>query len=141
MSKYLDLRGRVFWFKRRAPVPLKAKDLLVLDSVATAVGKNGYVRFSLGTSNPKDAAKLARKYAHLLDEEAAKRQRPQPNPAQVSDPLHSSEEIQMAADTMYATLLAADELNRPGSCRHSEALNLGQRRSHEQQTLHGRIQA
>ncbi len=31
-------------------------------------------------------------------------------------------------------------LNRPGTCRHSEALNLRQRRRHEQQALPGRIQ-
>jgi hypothetical protein len=31
-------------------------------------------------------------------------------------------------------------LNRPGTSRRSEALNLGRRRSHEQQALPGRIQ-
>jgi transposase len=37
--------------------------------------------------------------------------------------------------------LAEVKLNRPGSSRHSEALNLGaNRRCHEQQALPGRIQ-
>ncbi len=109
MGKYLELRGRVYWFKRRAPVPLKAKDLLLLDGVSTAVGKNGYVRFSLETASPKEAAALARKYAHLLDEEAKKRPRLLGQRAPLSKHPHSSEAIQAAADAMYATLLAADE--------------------------------
>ena len=109
MGKYLELRGRVYWFKRRAPVPLKAKDLLLLDGVSTAVGRNGYVRFSLETTSPKEAAALARKYAHLLDEEAKKRPRLLGQRAPLSKHPHSSEAIQAAADAMYATLLAADE--------------------------------
>jgi len=32
------------------------------------------------------------------------------------------------------------EVNRPGTSRRSEALNLGKRRSHEQQAFPGRIQ-
>lgn len=117
MPKYTDLRGTVFWFKRRAPKPLIAKTPLLLDGVLTSVGKNGYVKFTLRTSNPREAAKLARKYAHLLDEAAAgcaaatatalpeaitKRLAADAAPA-------TPEEIRYAAESMYATLLTADE--------------------------------
>lgn len=120
MPKYTQLRGTVYWFKRRAPKPLPPSSSLDLDGLTTSVGKNGYVRFSLQTSDAKEALKLARKYAHLLDEAAERFGKPASPPAtNLITPLTppklvnaqelTPEEIHLAAKTMYASLLAADE--------------------------------
>lgn len=115
MPKYTELRGNVYWFKRRAPKPLSAGTPLLLDDVLTSVGKNSYVKFTLRTSNSREAAKQARKYAHLLDEAAASNQNGTARQAAAvarkpedTAPL-SADEIKYAADLMFATLLAADE--------------------------------
>lgn len=106
--QYLTLRGQVWQFSRRAPKPLKVGARLVLDEIEAKVQANGYIRFSLDTSNRKEAIRLARKYAHLVDEVAEQRQsRKLKYPA--IDGLPTSYEIEQAADLMYAKLLAADE--------------------------------
>lgn len=108
---YAELRGTIYWFRRRAPAPLQPGNPVVLDDVVVDVGKNGYVRFSLKTSDRRKARQLALKYAHLLDEAAAQRARMTDRPykgSTQSAPL-SPEEIQHAADTMYAQLLATDD--------------------------------
>lgn len=121
MAKYTEHRGNVFWFKRRAPKPLRAGTPLQLGSQFTSVGKNGYVRFSLRTSNAREAAVLARKYAHLLDEAAAARPvapKAAPEGSQTTQdmPTPTAEQIRLAADTMHAVLLDADdEGNRGGA--------------------------
>lgn len=127
MPKYLERRGNVFWFRRRAPSPLKAHDKLELDDRLEAVHANGYVRFSLSTSDSKVAATLARKYAHLVDAaaEAAitavqvvraselRRKRNEhltPFPRRQFNPgAPTTEEIRFAAESMYAELLMDDE--------------------------------
>lgn len=122
MPKYTEKRGSVFWFKRRALKHLLPDTPIALDDQVTKVGKNGYVRFSLRTSSPKEAGTLARKYAHLLDQLASNpTQKPQPAPTKTaaaprrSEPelVHPSEltpeEIEQAASRMYAAFLAADE--------------------------------
>ncbi|TEX44406.1 MAG: hypothetical protein CFR70_13750 [Rhodocyclaceae bacterium] len=67
---YTERKGSVYWFRRRAPEPLKPGSMAFLDSIEAKVGKNGYVRFSLRTSDHREAAREARKYAHLLDQAA-----------------------------------------------------------------------
>ena len=111
--QYTELRGQVYWFRRRAPEPLKSGMHCLLGDVEARIGKNGYVRLSLETSDRREAAKRARKLAHLLDEAAERRvkltaqQDRSPTPTTLEIP--SREEIQHAADTMYAILLASDE--------------------------------
>ncbi len=46
--------------------------------------------------------------------------------------------LRAVSDFEYEFQLA--NMNRPGTSRRSEALNLGKRRSHEQQALSGRVQ-
>ncbi len=123
LPKYTELRGSVYWFKRRAPKPLSPRDTLDLDGQPISIGKNGYVKFSLRTSDAREASRLARKYAHLLDEAAegaghareapqAHARRPQSSrtqPTLVEASELTSAQIQRAAASMYADLLAADE--------------------------------
>lgn len=110
---YTERKGNVYWFRRRAPDPLKPGNVAFLDSIEAKVGKNGYVRFSLRTSDHREAAREARKYAHLLDQAAERRRKAQTTPLRLAPattaPL-SREEIQYAADAMYAQLLCADEV-------------------------------
>jgi integrase len=112
--QYTELRGRIYWFRRRAPLPLLPGMRCVLGDTETVVGKNGYVRVSLDTTDRREAARLARKYAHYLDlaaERIGKIKRPHSSedvPAVDSDTL-TPEEIRHAADTMLSILLAADE--------------------------------
>lgn len=106
--QYLLPRGEVWWFSRRAPKPLKSGNRLILDDVETKVLANGYIRFSLKTSSRKEATRLARKFAHLVDEAVDQRKnRKAPYAALNGAP--TSHEIEQAADLMYAALLAADE--------------------------------
>lgn len=106
--QYLLPRGSVWWFSRRAPKPLKSGNFLTLDDVETKVQANGYIRFSLKTSVRKEAIKLARKFAHLVDEAAEQRKSRLPKYAAVDD-APTACEIEQAANLMYAKLLAADE--------------------------------
>ena len=122
LMQYTELRGTTYWFRRRAPAPLLPGSLVLGDHEAT-VQKNGYVKFSLKTSDRRDAAKLARKYAHFLDQAAERRSRslaiakgvkesadpaaPLVMPSNTQFP--SREEIQHTADALYSHLLAADE--------------------------------
>lgn len=110
--QYTELRGQVFWFRRRAPEPFNPQNLLLLDGLNVRVGKNGYVRFSLQTKVRKIAAALARKYAHLIDVEAAKTltKSNAPSAKKVLSPHKPTrEEIESSARSMCAALLAADE--------------------------------
>jgi integrase len=111
---YLHKRGSIFWFRRRAPKPFSPKNLILLDEKVVLVGKNGYVHFSLETTNRKEASVLARKYAHLLDQEAEKAthsRRTSTNRAELTDkPAEfTATEISEAAELMHAILLEADE--------------------------------
>ncbi len=110
---YTELRGQVFWFRRRAPEPLKPGMLIYLGDQETAVGKNGYIRFSLKTSDKREAARHARKFAYLVDETAERLRKQLTRPASTSTATDSGqptrEEIQYAAESMYAMLLSADE--------------------------------
>lgn len=111
--QYTKLRGRIYWFSRRAPQPLIPEMTLRLGDVLARVGKNGYIRFSLDTADPRAAAKAARKYAHLLDEAIDRLMQVQKPPVKVPASMvqgtHTPEEIVRAADTMYMALLAGDE--------------------------------
>lgn len=109
---YTELRGRVYWFRRRAPEPLKPGAQLLLEDTEASVGKNGYVRFSLKTRDHREASKAARRFAHLLDVAAERRRNFKPSPIHAA-PLPASapsrDEIQHAAEAMYSILLSADE--------------------------------
>ena len=111
--QYTELRGNVYWFRRRAPEPLKPGMRFLLGDVESVVGKNGYVRISLKTSDRRESARMSRRFAHLLDEAAERRKALKipsaPLGNNVSSEAPSPEEIQHAADSMYAMLLAADE--------------------------------
>lgn len=108
---YTERKGNVYWFRRRAPDPLKPGSIALLDSIEAKVGKNGYVRFSLRTSDHREAGREARKYAHLLDQAAERIRKVRTKPSsQAQAPAHPTrEEIQYAAEAMYAQLLCADE--------------------------------
>lgn len=120
---YTERRGSVFWFRRRAPAPLVAGMKLILGDLETTIHQSGYVRFSLKTGDRREAGKLARQYAHFLDQAATRREKAQAiangvkasaDPAaplilpSSSAPL-SREDIQYAADSLYAQLLGADD--------------------------------
>ena len=108
---YTERKGSMYWFRRRAPEPLKPGSIAFLGSIEAKVGKNGYIRFSLKTRDPREAAKGAREYAHLLDQaaERIRNVRPKPSdPCSVAAP-PSRAEIEYAAEVMYAQLLRADE--------------------------------
>ncbi len=112
MVPYTELRGRVYWFRRRAPELLKSGVQLPLECTEASVGKNGYDRFSLTTTDHRAASIASRKFAHLLDDAAERRRTLKVT--RTSKPLQpeslpTREEIQHAAEFMYATLLAADE--------------------------------
>ncbi len=114
--QYLLPRGEVWWFSRRAPKPLKSGNRLTLDDVETKVQANGYIRFSLKTSSRKEATRLARKFAHLVDEAADQRKNRKPKYAAIEG-TPSAYEIEQAADRMYATLLAADDATAANAIR------------------------
>lgn len=108
---YTERKGNIYWFRRRAPEPLKPGSIAFLDSIEAKVGKNGYVRFSLRTSDYREAAREARRYAHLLDQAAERIRTVRAKPSSPPQlPCHPTrEEIQYAAEAMYAQLLCADE--------------------------------
>lgn len=109
--QYTELRGHIYWFRRRAPEPLKPGTQCLLGDIEAKIGKNGYVRVSLETSDRREAAKKARKLAHLLDEAAqrlSKLKAQQANPQVEVLPEPTREEILHAAESMYVMLLAAD---------------------------------
>ncbi len=118
MPKYVERRGNVLYFRRRAPSPLKPGDSLYLDDRKESVHANGYVRFSLETSDLKVAGQLARKYAHFVDEAAKDAAtgvfRPKLKDWEPAKPLEpgapTPEEIRFAAESMYVSLLGTDEL-------------------------------
>lgn len=110
--QYIEPRGQLFWFRRRIPGYLAAAVSQIFSGVAR-VGKNGYLRFSLKTSDKKEAIKRARKFAVFIDEALAELKPavslpPLEAPAQAAGRA-TREEIQRAADRMYAQLLSADE--------------------------------
>jgi integrase len=100
---YLIRRGQAFWFSR------KLKHLIgqsiQLASGYRTVGKNGYLRFSLNTSNKREAERLARRFAVEVDDALTQLERTQKS----SDQPITAEDIQLAADAMQRSLLAADE--------------------------------
>lgn len=108
---YTERRGNVYWFRRRAPEPLKPGSVALLDSIEAKVGQNGYIRFSLETRDYREAAKLARKYAHLLDQAAERNRNFRTKPSELTSipDRPTREEIQYAAEAMYAQLLSADD--------------------------------
>lgn len=106
--QYVEQRGNVYWFRRRAPSNVGPGTRIEIGEQLAKVGRNGYIRFSLETSDRTQAGKLARRYAHLFDEALdrllAKLHQ------QLSDPgAPSPEDIRHAAEYMYTVLLAADE--------------------------------
>lgn len=117
MPKYIEPRGNVYWFRRRSPAELPPGTPLLLDDRSATVTANNFIRFTLKTSDLKEASRLARKYAHLVDEAAKDAAegicRPRfkdwipAKPLEPGEP--SPEEIRFAADSMYVSLLATDE--------------------------------
>jgi integrase len=100
---YLIKRKQVFTFSRKLE-HLIGQSILI-DSKYRHVGKNGYLRFSLNTSNKREAERLARRFAVEVDDALAQLERTQ----KVSDDPITAEDIRRAADTMCSSLLAADE--------------------------------
>lgn len=117
MPRYLELRGSVYWFRRRAPTELPPGTPLLLDDCSATVNAKNYIRFTLKTSDLKEASRLARKFAHLVDEAvkdaAAGISRPKfkdwspLKPVEPGQP--TPEEIRFAAESMFVSLLATDE--------------------------------
>lgn len=106
--QYVERRGNIFWFRRRAPAQIGPGTRMEIGEQLTKVGRNGYIRFSLETSDRTQAGKLARRYAHLFDE--ALERLLEKFHQQFCDPgSPSPEEIRHAAEYMYSVLLAADE--------------------------------
>ena len=136
---YLLRRGALFHFSRKLPDAFQGQNLN-LASGPRKVGGNGYLRFSLGTGNRREAERLARRYAVEVDEalqaETASMHREIPCtdepegtilkeffdtlPAEqqahllqfvkpVPRPKFSQEEIQQAAQLMYASIMQEDE--------------------------------
>ncbi|MHB8980407.1 MAG: DUF6538 domain-containing protein [Acidithiobacillus ferrooxidans] len=64
---YLLRRGALFHFSRKLPDAFQGQNLN-LASGPRKVGGNGYLRFSLGTGNRREAERLARRYAVEVDE-------------------------------------------------------------------------
>ena len=64
---YLLRRGALLHFSRKLPDAFQGQNLNVA-SGPRKVGGNGYLRFSLGTGNRRDAERLARRYAVEVDE-------------------------------------------------------------------------
>ena len=127
--QYVEQRGLSFWFRRRAPKPFRPNNTIILDDILATVGSNGYVRFSLKTSNRKDAGSLARKYAHLLDKAAEKAMRaqrtaiapPATSQSEIARDELTPEEISGAAALMHAILLDADKHTEIKSARRIES--------------------
>lgn len=106
--QYVEQRGGVFWFRRRAPAGVGPGTRIEIGEQLAKVGRNGYIRFSLETSDRAQAGKLARRYAHLFDQ--ALERLLEKFHRQFSDPgMPSPEEVRHAAEYMYTVLLAADE--------------------------------
>lgn len=100
---YMVQRGQLFWFSRQ--LKLLAGRLIHLASGSHAVGKNGYLRFSLGTGNRREAERLARRFAVEVDNALERRDRD----LKVADQPITPDDIQLASANMLSTLLAADE--------------------------------
>ncbi len=104
---YISRRGNSWHFSRRLPdgSGLQPGSLILLSDRSIRVGKNGYIRFSLKTSDKREALRRSRKYAaeidHAIDGHSHRQE-------SVSRPI-SDEELQRGALLMQATLLAADE--------------------------------
>ncbi|TCV81264.1 hypothetical protein [Sulfurirhabdus autotrophica] len=100
---YIIQRKQIFWFSR------KLKDFtgrfIQLVSGPQLVGKNGYIRFSLGTGNRREAEQLARRFAVEVDDVLNRHE----SLKQSSGQTISSDDINLAAATMQTYLLAADE--------------------------------
>ncbi len=117
MPRYIEPRGNVYWFRRRSPAELPPGTPLLLGDRSVTVNAKNYIRFTLKTADLKEASRLARKYAHLVDEAAkdaaAGIYRPKFKDWAPAKPLEpgepSPEEIRYAADSMYVSLLATDE--------------------------------
>lgn len=63
---YVVSRGQIFWFSRN--LKHLAGQSIRLASGFQPVGKNGYLRFSLATSNRREAERLARRFAVEVDD-------------------------------------------------------------------------
>ncbi|GAO36016.1 hypothetical protein SCT_1413 [Sulfuricella sp. T08] len=100
---YVIPRGQIFWFSRN--LKHLAGQFIQLASGTQLVGRNGYLRFSLGTGNRREAERLGRRYAVEVDDALEHLNRTQKASGQ---PI-TSEDIQLATDTMQSSLLAADE--------------------------------
>ena len=128
---YMYLRGTTYWFRRRAPAPLLPGMSLVWGDLKTTIQKDGYVKFSLKTHEYRDAAKLALKYAHYLDQAAERRSRalaaskgPEPagDPATTlvmpsSTQFPSRDEIEYGAEWFYVHYLCADAATEEQAAR------------------------
>ncbi|BBP00620.1 hypothetical protein [Sulfuriferula nivalis] len=100
---YLIYRTPVFWFSRKLEQLIGQS--IQLASGYRTVGKNGYLRFSLNTSNKREAERLARRFAVEVDDALTQLEHTQ----KASDQPITAEDIQLAADAMQRSLLAADE--------------------------------
>ena len=81
--QYTILRGSTYWFSRRVPLPAGTALTIPGHPTPRRIGKNGLVRFSLDTGNPREAARAARAAAVAIDDLLATRRAP---PANVQTP-------------------------------------------------------
>ena len=104
---YLAHRGNTWHFSRRLPndSPIRPGSLIVLSGRSVLIGKNGYVRFSLETSDKREALRRSRLYAAELDNVIESRTHREET---IALPI-TDRDIHRAARLMEATLLAADE--------------------------------
>jgi integrase len=104
---YLAHRGNTWHFSRRLPndSAIRPGSLIILSGRSILIGKNGYVRFSLETTDKREALRRSRMYAAELDTVIESNTRRQETTAlPITD-----RDIQRGARLMQATLLAADE--------------------------------
>ena len=75
--QYTILRGSTYWFSRRVPLPAGTALTIPGRPTPRRIGKNGLVRFSIGTGNARKAARAA---AVAIDDLLATRRAPLPKP-------------------------------------------------------------
>ena len=130
---YLNRRGSIWHFSRRLPndSTVQPGRLIILSGQSVRIGKNGYLRFSLATSDKREALRLGRKYASELDKAIEAHARS----AETADLPITDVDLKLAADLMQASLLAADEAQYRESVKAALSGETPERLSDREQNL------
>ena len=103
--QYTILRGSTYWFSRRVPLPAGTALTIPGRPTPRRIGKNGLVRFSIGTGNARKAARAA---AVAIDDLLATHRAP---PANVQTPPNNASaslgDIMAGADRLRTALAEA----------------------------------